>query len=71
MALSQNKKVIELYEAGEYTDHEGTYWRRGMDGWMHDFEGGRIVWRHYQFVEHIEKRFPDTEEEEDNDNRSE
>ncbi|QFG12088.1 Hypothetical Protein OBI_RACECAR_243 [Arthrobacter phage Racecar] len=57
--LSKNKKVIELYEAGEYTEPDGTRWTRGMDGWMHDFDGGRIVWPHYLFVKHIEKEFPD------------
>lgn len=58
MALSNNKKVRELYEAGEYTAEDGTLWVRGMDGWFDRQPGYFIVWRHHDFVAYIEEKFP-------------
>lgn len=56
--LSKNKKVIELYDAGEYTDKQGTVWKRGMDGWFDRQPGYFVVWRHHDFVKYIEEEYP-------------
>lgn len=62
MAQSKNKKVRELYEAGEYTHDDGVVWQRGMDGWFdRSQEGYFLVWRHHDFVKYIEEKYPNPE----------
>jgi hypothetical protein len=58
----RNKAVEAAYEAGKYTDEDGTEWRRGMDGWFLDNvdgKGGKMLCYHHDMVEKIEREHPE------------
>lgn len=59
--LLRHPAVDAAYQAGEYTDQNGTLWKRGMDGWFHHTKDLTAIVRHDDMVKHIEAESGDDE----------